>query len=97
MKRFWLSWYEPNDQGDYRPIKWPVVPSVLHWWCTGEVIDGSAFTLVALVEAASEAAAKEVIKDHWCPSKWRFCEERGADWTPDSGRFPVKAGEAPHG
>ncbi len=92
MKRFWISWYEPNDgSGDCRPIKWPVLKCVKHWWCTGEVVDGSAFTMVALVDTPSEAKAKKAIKSHWKPSKWRFCEECDADWTPDGGRFPVTA------
>jgi hypothetical protein len=93
-RRWWISWQEPTgDDGDYRPVSWPLPKSVLGWWCTGEAMDSSYATLVAWVAAANEKAAKSLIEKHWKPGPWRFCDERQLDWTPGD-RFPMK--EAPN-
>jgi hypothetical protein len=94
MKRFWLSWEETSD--DYRPITDPPNQAVLAWWCSGTAGDGSYSTLVAMVEAEDEIAAKRAVVLSWPPARgvapmWRFCEERGFDWRPGD-RFPISKG-----
>jgi hypothetical protein len=87
MRRFWISWEEPvDDSDDSRPLKWPLPSSIPAWWQSGS---GDGYhTLCAVVDIKDEEAAREVIKDHWQPSGWRFCEEHPADWIPNAGRFP---------
>lgn len=85
-KRWWISWHQPTD--DFRPLSDPPHPQVLGWWCSGYDSDDVP-TLVALVEAASEADAKIFVEISWpeC-ERWRFCEERGQSFRPGD-RFPL--------
>lgn len=85
--RFWISWHQPGD--DYRPLTYPPNESVLGWWCSGYTGGGELSTLVALVEARSEDAAKAAILHDWPDAgDWRFCIERDNEWLP-SDRFPI--------
>ncbi|HHN9180003.1 TPA: hypothetical protein ACP63B_002856 [Escherichia coli] len=81
----WISWYQPT--ADYRPNQYPPTIGVLAWWKTGEGDKG--MTLVALVDAETEEAAKEHIRLNWPEaSEWRFCEDK-TDKT-FSCRYPVQ-------
>lgn len=83
MKRFWISWYEPDGSG-----------FELHapWWISGFRCNDDANTICAAVIARDEDAAKGVICDaHDDPDghiEWRFCTEKGDDWEPFCERFP---------
>lgn len=91
MRRFWISWNEYSE--DWRPITDPPTRAIIGWWKSGEAGDGSYATLCAVVDAASEGAAKKAVKKNWPPERmppvWRFCEEKPADFMP-GGRFPAK-------
>ena len=94
MSRYWISWYEPtpDETEDYRPLVVPTADDgVVGWWCSGHVIDGSAATLCAVIEASSQADAEAVVARFWRPDGWRFCEGVPSGWMPDNGRFPVMA------
>ena len=93
MSRFWVSWYEPVDEAikDPRPRKWPLPQTVIHYWVSGWTGDMDAATLCAVVDAASEDAAKaEVMLSGWSPREWRFVEAVAPDWMPPADRFPVR-------
>jgi hypothetical protein len=87
--RYWLSWNEPVDSsGDSRPRKWPLPKSVIKFWRSGEAMDGSYHTLVAVVDAKDPSAARrQVERAGWTPSQWRFVEEKPTGWMPEGGRF----------
>lgn len=88
MKRWWISWYEPVDeQGDYRAIRWPLADGIKKYWCSGWTGDGKSATLCAVIDAATEDEAKQIVRDHWKPGEWRFCEEKPLHWRPGD-RFP---------
>lgn len=72
MNRWWLSWYQPGP--DYRPLTYPPNEQILGWWCTGQggPVAGSdvdLFTLCALVEAKTEAAAWKAVRKDF---RWRI-------------------------
>lgn len=83
----WISWVQPTE--DHRPINFPPTESVLAWWCTGEKGgDTPASTLVALVDAEDEDAAKSAVLCNWPEAtEWRFCEDKSD--KKFSSRFPV--------
>lgn len=87
MKRYWMSWYQTTD--DYRPLTYPPNGAILGWWCTGHRNSDDAATIVALVGADNEGAAKDAIKRDWSEaSEWRICREFAPDETLGD-RFPV--------
>lgn len=89
--RFWLSWFEPVDEEspDPRPKEWPLADGIVHYWVTGWGM--STATLVAVVDAEDEDAAKNAIRRQgWSPG-WRFCEPQPDGWMPPEDRFPVKS------
>ncbi len=75
MKRFWLSWY-----GTFQP-KWA--------WCSGSVgLTGNLMTLIAIVDAPSQARAEAWARQRRGYKRDRFAEEQEPSWTPIlSGRF----------
>lgn len=80
----WISWWQPGD--DYRPLTYPPNAGVLGWWCTG--YDDSESSLVAMVIAPNESAAREVVKKDWPDAhRWRFC--KAVDNPTLSDRFPI--------
>lgn len=80
--RWWISWVQPT--ADYRPLTHPPTLEVLGWWCTGELADETAFTLVAAVEAESEDEAKEIIVKNWPEAtEWRFCGQKSSTFVPN--------------
>ena len=83
----WVSWYQPTE--DYRPIGFPPNEKVLGWWCTGSGAKGA--TIVAVVFADNDAAAKEAVLVDWPEvEEWRFCEDMAeSKLTQLSTRFPV--------
>ena len=84
-KRWWISWYQPTD--DERPLTYPPNAAIIGWWNSGS--SDEAWTLCAVVDAISEAAArKAVLKDWPEASNWRFCEPRIPTWRPND-RFPI--------
>lgn len=42
----------------------------------------------AVVDAADEPSARAVIQRHWRPFRYRFVDEKPADWLPGE-RFPM--------
>jgi hypothetical protein len=89
--RFWIGWYEPVDEAeDPRPLTWPL-PNGVQYWISGWRGDMSAATMVAVVDAATEEAAKKLIESLWKPDGWRFCEEQEPGWMPPPCRFPPGA------
>ena len=91
MKTFWLSWYGNG---------WPFTLDT-PWWISGyrffadENAKDDEFqqpTICAAVRAESKEAAKEIIlaAHDARPSnlEWRFVDERPADWSPFTDRFP---------
>jgi len=93
MKRFWVSWYEPD--GDFRPVYDPKKESEPFdhlYWCSG--LNSEAWIMCAVVDAASEKEAKKAVRKYWpTVDGWRFCEEKPQGWMPDAGRFPRKKQE----
>ncbi len=91
MKRFWISWYQPGE--DYRPVYDPKKesePFDHRYWSSGQRCSDDAWTMCALVEAKTEAAAKKAVKKYWPEAgEWRFCEEKPMGWDPGD-RFPMK-------
>lgn len=96
MKRFWISWYQPVEDGDYRPIYDPKKesePFEHRYWCSGETGDGRAVTMCAVVDAKTEAAAWKAVKKYWPDyGEVRFANEVALDWTPGD-RFPMRKGK----
>lgn len=79
--RFWVSWYEPTgspDKGARKIVDGPP----FFWWDTGRGADDSTRTLWALVDAADEDSAKELVGRWFAPRDWRFCDEKPAGWRP---------------
>lgn len=90
-RRYWLSFYFKAE--DYRPLTYPPREGILGYWSSGIRCADDATTLCILVEAESEAHAKEIIAPDWPESKtadceWRFIEERDRNWLPND-RFPL--------
>lgn len=83
MKRFWLSWYQPERLSGFE-YHGP-------WWETGWRGTDGAATICAAVIAASAEAAKEVIlatfDERPSDLEWRFIDERSGDWSPFCSRF----------
>jgi len=81
--KYWLSWRHDEGLGEFE-LKWP-------WWISGYDFDDKV-CICAAVRANSKAEAEELILNSYDkrPSDldWRFCEEKPADWSPFSGRFP---------
>lgn len=85
-KLWWMSW---NQQGsDSRPMIYSPPAGVVGWWESG-FGEGYA-TVVALVYAETEAAAKFVVTAGWEPGvgEWRFVREYDAS-KPPGDRFPA--------
>lgn len=84
MKNFWISWEHREEYSGFE----------LHtpWWITGS---GESYqTVCAAVRAEDEEGAKKVVLDSFDETpqtddfQWRFVQERPADWSPFSERFP---------
>jgi hypothetical protein len=87
MKRWWVSWWEPvNEDGDYRPMKWPLPPEIPKYWNSATASFGAG--LCAVVDAPSEEEVKKLIEQYWKPAEWRFCNEVEPGWRPEPTRFP---------
>ena len=86
IRRFWVSWWEPMEDGDYRPLSLPLPEAIPAWWCSGEDLNDRA-SLCAVVDAADLDEVRLLIMDYWRPAEWRFIEERDPDWRPND-RFP---------
>ena len=89
MNRYWVSWYQPTE--DERPLTFPPNESILGWWNSGQRLEPAAWTICAVVEAKTEAAAKKTVRKDWPEAKeWRFVEEVEPDYRPGD-RFPLGA------
>jgi hypothetical protein len=82
MKRWWVSWWCPDDLYGTFELHSP-------WWVSGER-DG-ARSICAAVMADSEYGAKAIIAkshdDDPGDIEWRCCDERTDDWEPFNTRF----------
>lgn len=102
-QRWWLSWWEPAPDGDYRPTVWPLPREILGYWSSGVRVSDhrdDEHSLVAWVEGATSSEAWEIVCRCW-PSgalDTRFTEPRAdhpADrfpppkWAIADGRWPV--------
>lgn len=92
MRRWWIRWLEYDSPADSRPITCPPNDAILAWWETGIAGDDSHVTMVAFVQAKTEAAAKKAIAKDW-PGKrrrWSFVNEvDDMAWRPGD-RFPLQ-------
>ena len=85
MSYYWISWVQPGN--DVRPLHYPPGERVLGWWSTGYTQGGQ--TLCAMVRAADEQEAKDVVTKDWPEAdEWRFCDPRETPEVTD--RFPLK-------
>lgn len=90
-KRWWVSWYEPQPDGDHRPRKWPLANGVIAYWCSGFRSSDGAATLCAVVDAPTEKAARNAVTEQgWSPESWRFTDPRPDGWMPAPDRFPAQ-------
>lgn len=82
-KPYWLSW--EHRGGDFT--------LVTPWWISGYTADNHPVVSAAIM-ARNEAEARMKVHDSYTPSSrdtlpsFRFAEERPADWSPFSDRFP---------
>lgn len=85
LKAFWVSWYAPIELHKTFEYHGPC-------WISGETGDGDAYTVCAAVMAKDEDDAQRIIASAFDQPPgdldWRFHEERDAEWSPFSGRFP---------
>lgn len=83
MKNFWLSWYTKEDDGEFE-LHFP-------WWCSGRRCSDDAGTIVAAVQAMTEAEAVDLVYSAYDTRpprlEFRFCEEKDVGWTPFNDRF----------
>jgi len=105
----WVSWAQHGNaehEPDSRPVAWPPPPEVLAFWETGLGGGNGAdayCTVVALVRADSDHAAKAVVEAAWAPGvgEWRFNREYDGprapgdrfpppNWSVELGRWPWK-------
>lgn len=87
MTGYWLSWYHSALHGEFE----------LHtpWWISGSRIQPWSDTIVAAVQAESEEAAWEVVRNSY-DNPPETLEKRFIDvlpdgkepWTGPEGRFP---------
>ena len=88
MSRFWVSWYEPMPDGDWRPLTVPLKEVIPAYWISGENMDDPpSATVCAVVDAKNESIVKVLIKAHWKPDEFRFIEKKADDFRPGD-RFP---------
>jgi hypothetical protein len=89
MLRFWLSWWELADNGDSRPLTWPLPKEVQYWNSGSRERDDEReeHSLCAIVDAPSEDDAWKLVRQFWRPVEERFIEQHEAGWTPGD-RFP---------
>ena len=98
MPRFWVSWYSPvtkviehdDVNGDLVERDNPIFAepmAVRGEWTSGYRMSDDAATMVALIDAPSQAAIDAAL------SGWevRFVEPRADDYTPPGDRFPMAA------
>ena len=95
MTCYWISWYESDPHGDFRPFKLPLPKAIKGWWCSGSTAeDQPRFTICAHVEADNEDTAKKILAGFWGLGEFRFVHRVAPDWTPNPGRFPPHGGAA---
>ena len=88
MSRYWVSWYEPMPDGDWRPLTVPDKANIPAYWCSGETAeDPPSATVCAVVDAPDSMAAVKLVHDHWTPGEFRFIEQKADDYRPGD-RFP---------
>jgi hypothetical protein len=86
MKRWWVRFYTPESMMPTFEYPGP-------WWVSGSCTRENVEHLIVCVatRAETEEAAKANILGSFDEGNeeivWSFCEERGGDWSPFSGRF----------
>lgn len=87
MRRYWISWW--CTELDYRPLTDPPVEGILGWWVSGTRCSDDAHSLVALVDAETEAKALLLLTDSWPEfGELRFSEARDL-WFVPGDRFKM--------
>jgi len=87
MTRFWVSWWSSYH------IKMGCTKPPFQAWISGERgwneewHDSAEVSLVAVIDAESEAQIWEGVKKHFPDYDPRFCDEVADDWQPND-RFP---------
>lgn len=76
--RYWVSWYTST----------PAVKTDYQCWLTGETADDDpAYTLCAVIDAATPAEAWARVTALFADAKERFIEGKPAGWVPPADRF----------
>ena len=83
MRRYWVSWWAKVEHGPFE-IHSP-------WWFTGFNEDEDHSVCAAIQAKDEDDAMEKVFASYDIRPEhldFRFVEERPADWTPFSDRFP---------
>lgn len=96
LKKYWVSWFHRDELGAFE-LTTP-------WWESGSRISANRLAFdepkvepsicAAVMASSPEDAQNRVLLAYDIrPTdiEWRFVEERPADWSPFSGRFPKAA------
>lgn len=80
--KWWVSWYAPRELGGFHLLS--------PWWWSGFRDEDAV--ICAAIQADEEEWARDVILVSYdskpADLEWRFVEQRSADWSPFSDRFP---------
>ncbi len=90
MNRYWVSWYSGNyaDEGCTKPP--------FKFWNTGYrdrknksgQEERTECSLCAVIDAVNEKEIWKIVKQYFPDYKFRFCEEKENNYTPNEDRFP---------
>jgi hypothetical protein len=91
MKRWWASWCCYDD--DYRPLTYPPNKEILGWWVTdktpSDLFGPDRVTICGLIQAPTEAHAREAIQTDWPDADTRFVVEKEPYEFEESDQFPL--------
>ena len=93
MSRFWASWWEDADCDEVWEGRKDVKGIVSEWdsghrWTEKVDDEYEQTSMVAVVEAADEDAARVLVERNRGVIEWRFLDQTADDWTPGD-RFPM--------
>jgi len=72
MPKYWTSWFSKGSSTQYN----------FDDWITGES-DDNTFTFCALIVCDTEEQVWDLIKTHFPDYRYRFCDQKDDDWTPN--------------